>query len=291
MKVLVFGANGQLGQCLLPKLGDYEVIAATRSEVDLTRADAIEPYIAGVKPDYVVNLSAYTAVDKAESEAELAHAVNEHAVAAMARATAALDCPLLHVSTDFVFSGEQSTPYRVDDPCQPIGAYGRSKWAGEQAIAKHKPKGSIIVRTAWLYSDVGANFMLSMIRLMNERTSLGIVSDQVGSPTSAHSLADTVVRFLDQAGDGGNEGIYHWTDAGVASWYDFAIAIYEEALARDLVPPGVAIAPISSAEYPTPAKRPSFSVLDKSRTYEDVQAPKIHWREELRSVLDRLANQ
>lgn len=129
--------------------------------------------------------------------------------------------------------------------------------------------------------------MLSMLRLMNERSALGIVCDQVGTPTSAHSLADTLVRFLQRGGN----GIYHWTDAGVGSWYDFAVAIYEEALTRNLVPAGVSIAPIFSAEYPTPAKRPAFSVLDKSRTYLELDAPKVHWRQELRSVLDRLTEQ
>ncbi|MEE2732203.1 MAG: dTDP-4-dehydrorhamnose reductase [Pseudomonadota bacterium] len=287
MKVLVFGANGQLGQCLLPKLAGHDVVAATRAEIDLTDTQAIAPFITETQPDCVLNLSAYTAVDKAESEVELAYCINQHSVAAMAQACAALDRPLFHVSTDFVFSGNQSTPYTTDAPCQPIGAYGQSKFAGEQAIAQYHPGRSVIVRTAWLYSDVGANFLLSMLRLMRERDTLGIVCDQVGTPTSAYSLADTLVRFLDSGGN----GVYHWTDAGVASWYDFAVAIYEEAQARDLVPSGVKINPIFTADYPTPAKRPAYSVLDKSRTYDDVQAPKVHWRAELRAVLDRLASQ
>ncbi|MBA52910.1 MAG: dTDP-4-dehydrorhamnose reductase [Pseudomonadales bacterium] len=286
MKVLVIGAQGQLGQCLIPRLDGYEVVAASRSELDLSKVTNIVPYIKDISPQYVINLSAYTAVDKAESEVELAHTINEHAVASIAQACRDIDCPLLHVSTDFVFGGDKSEPYAVDAACQPIGAYGKSKWAGEQAIARYKPQGSIIIRTAWLYSDVGANFMLSMLRLMNQRDKLGIVSDQIGTPTSAHSLARIIVRFLQQGGN----GIYHWTDAGVASWYDFAVAIYEEGLVRGLVPPGVSIAPITTAEYPTPASRPAFSVLDKSRTYDAVQAPKIHWREELRQVLDRLAD-
>ena len=287
MKVMVVGAKGQLGQCLLPMLENYDVIPVSRADLDLTDTSSIAPFILAQSPDYVINLSAYTAVDKAESEPELAHLVNEHAVTEIAKASKALDCPLIHVSTDFVFAGNHSSPYSVDAPCNPIGVYGQSKLAGEQSIAKHKPDGSIIVRTAWLYSDVCANFMLSMIRLMNQRDALGIVCDQVGTPTSAYSLARTIVSFLKH----GDEGVYHWTDAGVASWYDFAVAIYEEALVRNLVPDGVSVAPIFTAEYPTPAKRPSFSVLDKSKTYSDIEAPKVHWREELRLVLDRLAKQ
>ena len=287
MRIMVVGAKGQLGQCLLPMLADYDVIPVSRAELDLSQTGSVAPFIQDQRPDYVINLSAYTAVDKAESEPELAHLVNEHAVAEIAKACDVLGCPLIHVSTDFVFAGNHSSPYPVDAPCNPIGMYGQSKLAGEQAIAKYKPEGSIIVRTAWLYSDVCANFMLSMIRLMNQRDSLGIVCDQVGTPTSAYSLAQTIVGFLKHGG----EGVYHWTDAGVASWYDFAVAIYEEGLIRNLVPKGVSVAPIFTAEYPTPAKRPSFSVLDKSKTYADIEAPKIHWREELRLVMDRLANQ
>ena len=287
MKVMVIGANGQLGQCLLPILEGYDVIPVSRAELDLTRTDSIAPFVQNAKADYVINLAAYTAVDKAEAETELAHQINEHAVAAMARVCNKLDCPLLHVSTDFVFPGNQSTPYSTEDTCKPIGAYGLSKWAGEEAIRTFHPGKSIILRTAWLYSDVAANFMLSMIRLMNQRDSLGIVCDQVGTPTSAHSLANTILGFLKSGG----EGTYHWTDAGVASWYDFAVAIYEEGLVRGLVPAGVNIAPIFTAEYPTPAQRPSYSVLDKSRTYTAIDAPKVHWRAELRSVMDRLVTQ
>lgn len=284
MKLLIFGSEGQLGRCLLPRLSGYELVVPSQLDVDFSRADSIGPTIDASRADYVINLAAYTAVDKAESEPELAEAINHLAVIEIARRCAELELPLLHISTDFVFSGSKSTPYKPVDPCMPLNRYGQSKRGGEQAILQHKPHRSIILRTAWLYSDCGANFLLTMLRLMRERTQLKIISDQTGTPTSAYSLADVIARFLSTSA----EGIYHWTDAGVASWYDFAVAIYEEALARDLVPPGVEIIPISSWQYPTPARRPDFSVLDKSQTCEALHVQPQHWRRELRSVLDRM---
>lgn len=285
MRVLVFGSGGQLGHCLLPRLEGHDIIAPGSAEVDFAQAGSVSEFIMQANADFVVNLAAYTAVDRAESEQELANRINHLAVREIAETSHQMQLPLLHVSTDFVFSGAQSTPFQPLDPCQPLGTYGQTKYDGEQAIIGTKPNNSVILRTAWVYSEFGSNFLLSMLRLMSERKSLGIVSDQVGTPTSAHSLANTIVEFINRPA----QGIYHWTDAGVASWYDFAVAIYEEAFARNLVPADVAILPISSREYPTPAKRPSFSVLDKSKTYSELGVAKVHWRQELRSVLDRIA--
>lgn len=284
MKLLIFGSEGQLGRCLLPRLSGYDLVVPSQRDVDFSCAESIGPTIDASRADYVINLAAYTAVDKAESEPELAEAINHLAVIEIARRCAELELPLLHISTDFVFSGSKSAPYKPVDPCLPLNRYGQSKRGGEQAILQHKPHRSIIVRTAWLYSDCGANFLLTMLRLMRERTQLKIICDQTGTPTSAYSLADVIARFLPTS----EEGIYHWTDAGVASWYDFAVAIYEEALVRDLVPPGVEILPISSWQYPTPARRPDFSVLDKSKTCEVLHVRPQHWRQELRAVLDRM---
>ena len=273
-----------MGRCLLPRLCEYDLVVPSQLDVDFTRTDSIGPTIASSGVDYVINLAAYTAVDKAESEPELAEAINHLAVVEIARRCAELQLPLLQISTDFVFSGSKSSPYKPVDPCMPLSRYGHSKRGGEQAILQYKPRRSIILRTAWLYSDCGANFLLTMLRLMRERPQLKIISDQTGTPTSAYSLADIIAKLLQTS----VEGIYHWTDAGVASWYDFAVAIYEEALARDLVPPGVEIVPIAGWQYPTPAKRPDFSVLDKSQTYATLQVQPQHWRQELRSVLDRM---
>ena len=285
MRILIFGTQGQLGTCLVPMLSDHTLITPTLEEVDFTRANTITSAIRSSNADYIINLAAYTAVDKAESQQELADAINHLAVAEIARACRDLELPLLQISTDFVFSGTQSTPYQPTDTCAPLSCYGLTKCAGEQAILELDLPNYVIVRTAWLYSDVGANFLLTMLRLMNERKLLNVVADQIGTPTSAYSLSAAIQRFVELP----SGGIYHWTDAGAASWYDFAVAIYEEALIRNLVPPGVQIYPISSAEYPTPAKRPSYSVLDKSATYAALDMQPIHWREQLRQVLDHIA--
>jgi len=283
MKVVIFGASGQTGKCLTPLLDQHELVTPASQDVNFTRRGDIAAFLHDAAADYVINLAAYTAVDKAESELDLAIAINGDAVGEMAAACNARSTPLLHVSTDFVFDGTHSSPLHPAAPCAPLGAYGQSKYLGEQAILATGAN-SVILRTAWVYSNHGANFMLSMLRLMNERKELNIVADQIGTPTSAYSLARTIREFMSRS----LQGIYHWTDAGAASWYDFAVAIYEEASVRNLVPAGVKINPIPCSQYPTPAKRPAYSVLDKSSTYVDLDMDRIHWRQELREVLDLL---
>ena len=278
MKVLVTGAAGQVGKALLasaPK--DWDVIGLGRSELDLADTAAIRALVDEVRPDVLINAAAYTAVDKAESEPELARQVNADAVSAMAHALGHTGGRLVHVSTDFVFDGTGSAPYRSDDLRNPLSVYGASKAAGEDAAGPD----AIICRTSWVYAPGGSNFVRTMLRLMTERDELRVVDDQIGSPTSAAGLAATLWALADK----GRPGIYHHRDAGVASWYDFAVAIAEEALAIGLIERVPTILPIATTDYPTPAMRPHFSVLDDRDTRLLLGDRPPHWRTALRTML------
>ena len=286
MKVLVTGAGGQLGQALRRTVPAAISLAAfTRAELDLTDADAVCAAVVDFAPDWVVNAAAYTAVDRAEREPERAYAVNAAAVRHLAEAARDTGARLAQVSTDFVFPGDSAHPYRPDDAPAPLGVYGASKLAGERAAREALGTRALIVRTAWVYAPEGHNFVRTMLRLLRERDRLGVVADQVGSPTSAHGLAGALWALLG-AGLGGTQ---HWTDAGVASWYDFAVAIQEEALALGLLERAVPIRPLTTAEYPTPARRPAYGVLDKTATWAALGYTAPHWRVALRQVLRELA--
>ncbi|MEJ2677022.1 MAG: dTDP-4-dehydrorhamnose reductase [Acidihalobacter sp.] len=263
MRVLITGAGGQLGRELQRTAPAGAVLAApTHAELDITDAAAVRRYCAEFDPEWIVNAAAYTAVDRAESEASQAYVVNAEAVRHLAEAAQAQGARLAQVSTDFVFDGAQGRPYRPDDAPHPLGVYGASKLAGERAAAEVLGERALIVRTAWVYAAQGHNFMRTMLRLMRERDRLGVVADQIGTPTSARGLAEALWAML----AAGLSGIQHWTDAGVASWYDFALAIRDEALALGLLERAVPVAPLTTAEYPTPAPRAPFTVLDKSAT-------------------------
>lgn len=278
MKALITGAAGQLGRALLASApGGIALIAADRAECDLTNGDAVRAFILAKRPDIVINAAAYTAVDKAESEEELALAINGTAVAAMASALRDIGGRLVHVSTDFVFDGSSAQAYRPQDARNPLSAYGRTKAVGEDAAGPD----ALIVRTAWVYTAGGANFVRTMLRLMATRDSLGVVADQIGSPTWAPGLAATIWRLIDSRAS----GIFHHCDAGTASWYDFAVAIQEEALALGLLERAVPIRPIGTADYPTPARRPAFSLLDCSATRALLGDGHTHWRTNLRAML------
>lgn len=282
MKVLIVGAAGQLGRALQRTVPEHiELIPWDRSQLDLSQTDAIAARVQSVRPAVLINASAYTAVDLAESQPQQAHAINAQAVGALANACAAQGTKLVHVSTDFVFDGALGRPYRPSDATAPLGVYGISKVVGEKLIAAQSNLNWSVVRTAWVYSSTGKNFMLTMLRLFKERPVVRVVADQVGTPTSAGSLAQCVWR----AATGDARGILHFTDAGAATWYDFAVAIYEEAQALGLVTNTVDIQPIRTSEYPTPARRPSYSVLDVSATYEALGVKPVHWRTNLREVL------
>ena len=232
MRILLTGANGQLGQALQPKLaGLGEVIAADRTVVDLSQTDQLYNQVTALEPDVIVNAAAYTAVDRAEGEPALAQAVNGDAPGILGQVASDHQGFLFHVSTDYVFNGSQGRPYLETDPTDPLGVYGRSKLAGEQAIAQTAPKNSAIIRTAWVYGVGGTgNFVKTMLRLGGDRPELQVVADQIGSPTWTGDLAAAIAQLIPLRGED-LAGIYHYTNSGAASWYDFAVAIFEEAKA------------------------------------------------------------
>jgi len=283
MKVLLTGAAGQLGQALIAsKPAGIHLIPCSRAELDLADPAACQAAVHAHRPDWLINAGAYTAVDKAESEPELAQAVNAGSPAAFAQALQATGGRLLQVSTDFVFNGAQGSPYRPDQPVDPLGVYGASKAAGEAAAAEVLEAGRLcIMRTSWVYGPVGKNFLLTMLRLMREREQLGVVADQVGCPTATAGLAQACWAVLEQ----GVSGVQHWSDVGAASWYDFAVAIAELGQAAGLLENPARINPITTADYPTPAQRPSYSLLDCTATRQALQRSPLHWREALRQVM------
>lgn len=279
MKALVTGINGQVGKALLATVPTgWTCVGLDRQALDLTDADAIAQIVEAERPDLVLNPAAYTAVDKAESEQALAHAINAEAPVAFANALARTGGRLVQVSTDFVFDGTSGTGYRPDDARNPQSVYGATKAAGELGAGPD----AIIVRTSWVYAAGGANFVRTMLRLMRERETLSVVADQIGSPTWATGLAQTLWGLALV----GKPGIYHHRDAGVASWYDFAVAIAEEAQALGLLERMPRILPIATTDYPTPARRPSFSVLDVSLTRATLGDEPVHWRSNLRTMLE-----
>ncbi len=275
---LVTGVGGQLGKALLATRPDgWNCVPLNRAALDLSDPDGIARIVDFHQPDLVINAGAYTDVDRAEAEPELAQAVNAGAPAAFARALAGSTGRFLQVSTDFVFDGQSGHSYRPGDLRNPQSVYGASKAAGEDAAGSD----AIIVRTSWVHAAGGNNFVRTMLRLIRERRELRVVADQIGSPTWATGLAQTLwgLAAKDQP------GIYHHRDAGVASWYDFAEAIVEEASAIGLITRIPGIIPIATADYPTPALRPSFSVLDVSATRALMGDCHIHWRTNLKSML------
>lgn len=283
MKVLLTGSTGQLGRALLASRPTaLDLIAPGRDELDLSDATSIHTAVRRIAPQAIINAGAYTAVDKAESQREIAFAINAEGPAVLARYCADAGARLLQVSTDFVFDGARGSPYPPDAPTNPLSVYGASKRRAEEIIATTADLHWQIVRTAWVYAAEGRNFMLTMLRLFRERPAVNVVCDQIGTPTSASSLARCVWRILD---DGAAQTIFHYTDAGVASWYDFAVAIYEEARALGLLANIVQINPIATRQYQTPARRPAYSVLDKRSSIERLQLQPNHWRVELRKVL------
>ncbi len=281
-RVLVLGAGGQLGRELQYTVDpQLECTALARHELDIGDLEAVRARFTELLPQVVINAAAYTAVDAAEGDSAAAHRGNVDGPANLARVCLETGARLLHVSTDFVFDGEASRPYRSSDPAAPLGEYGRSKLAGEQAVLGILPQ-ALVMRSGWVYSRFGNNFVKTMLRLMSERDELGVVADQVGTPTWARGLAGALWLA---AGRNDLSGIYHWSDAGECSWYDFAVAICEEASALGLLERRVNIRPISTSDYPTAAKRPRYSVLDKTRSWQDLGLQGVHWRAQLRTML------
>lgn len=278
MKALIVGGKGQLGRGLAATAPQgIEIVSHDVDTLDITDRAAVEALVDAVKPELILNAAAYTAVDKAESEEDIANAVNATAVGILADAARNVGAPLVHVSTDFVFDGLSGVPYAPSAAPNPVSAYGRTKLAGEVAAGE----GALIVRTAWVYAPTGGNFVRTMLRLMSQHPQVRVVADQIGTPTYAPGLAAALWTMAGQ----GVTGIHHYTDAGAASWYDFAVAIQEEALTIGLLEQAVPIVPIATADYPTPAKRPHYSVLDKASTFAALGGPTPHWRANLRIML------
>lgn len=280
MKLLVAGSGGQLGRALVANApAGWQVVAPPEAEFDATDPAAAPRWLAETGATALINAAAYTAVDRAESEPELAHRINAEAAGRLAAAAAAAGARFAHVSTDFVFDGSACRPIPPAAEPAPIGAYGLTKLAGERAVLSAHPA-ALVVRTAWVYAASGNNFVRTMLRLMAERDEVRVVADQIGTPTHAASLARALFLLLKAEAS----GVHHWTDAGVASWYDFAVAIQEEALAFGLLDRAVPVRPIRTEDYPTPARRPAYSVLDKTATWA-ITGPARHWRTELRDCL------
>lgn len=287
MKVLITGARGQVGQAMLRSVpGGCDVHAPGREELDISSGDAVRAIAQRVRPDVIVNAAAYTAVDQAETHSRVCFQVNAEGPLFLARCARELGARLLQISTDFVFDGKASSPYLPGADPKPLSVYGESKRIGEQAVLQTLGDGAVVLRTAWVYASWGSNFLRTMLRLMAERRSVRVVADQVGSPTAAQSVANVLWKLVERADI---HGIYHWTDAGVASWYDFAVAIAEEGASLQLLPPDIEVLPIPTADYPTPARRPAYSVLDKQSTYATLGLRPIHWRANLRATLKEIA--
>jgi dTDP-4-dehydrorhamnose reductase len=297
MKVLITGKGGQLAWELEQTAPAHlEVISFDAKQLDITNQAMVNETLITHSPDIVINAAAYTAVDKAETDQETAYAVNEKGSEFLALACKEINAKLIHVSTDFVFDGTKTTPYQTDDAPNPINVYGDSKLQGDLKISHILGEQACIIRTAWVYSTHGNNFVKTMLRLMAEKEQLGVVYDQVGTPTWAKGLAEMIWGLVAHPSQPQqtetpatlSSSLYHWTDAGVASWYDFAVAIQELAIEKGMLEKPIPVRPIPASDYPTPAVRPSFSVIDKTTAEQASGVETAHWRKQLSSMLDEL---
>ena len=289
---MLLGSTGQLGATLSPVLAQIgKLIATDRSALDFMNVEKVRNFVHDCKPSVIVNAAAYTAVDKAESEQELARAVNAIAPAALAQAARDNDALLIHYSTDYVFDGSKASAYIESDPVNPLNAYGRTKAEGEAAVEKSGCR-YLIFRTSWVYSERGANFLLTMLRLARQRDELRIVNDQVGAPTSTHSLArataDIVQRYSAEEWTDGRSGLYHMADRGSTSWFGFAKAILDRASTL-IGTPLPRLTPIASAEYPTAARRPLNSILSCEKLQGALGMSMPNWESSLEEVLHAVA--
>lgn len=288
LNVLVTGSNGQLGS-ELRRLLDHSKDTiqnttfhfVTRNELDLSNLCKVEDFFEGKRFDAIINCAAYTAVDKAESEQELADAINHRFVSMLSKIAKRDNAKLIHISTDYVFDGKNHRPYIENDLTDPQGVYGRTKRDGENAILTVAPSNTIIIRTSWVYSSYGNNFVKTMLRLGKERESLGVIFDQVGTPTYARDLAEAILEILPKI-DNQVPEIYHFSNEGAASWYDFAKAIFELSAVK------CSVNPITTDQYPTPASRPHYSLLNKTKIKKDFNLSIPYWRDSLKTCLQEL---
>lgn len=282
-KVLVIGSSGQLAselKQLQNQFPNYDFLFTSQSDIDIIDSNSIRSVFDSFTPNFLINCAAYTAVDKAESESEQAFAINEKGVENIALICKEYDCYLIHISTDFVFDGHKSSPYKEEDPTNPLSVYGQSKLKGEKAI-QDSGCDYTIIRTSWLYSSFGHNFVKTMIRLGTEKELLHVVSDQIGSPTYCADLAFLILSKLERFPEHKNN-LYHYSNEGVASWYDFA---YEIIQMNELA---TKVKPILTISYPTPAKRPTYSIMDKSKIKQDFNIEIPHWKESLAKCILQL---
>jgi dTDP-4-dehydrorhamnose reductase len=288
VKVLLAGASGQVGQALLDSVPSYiDLRALTRPELDVSDADAVHAAVSAFRPQLIINAAAYTAVDKAETEPKLADASNAQGPRHLAQAAHALPgCRLLHISTDYVFDGAATEAYKPGDSTNPLSVYGRSKLLGEHAVFEVLGERGVVLRTAWVYAARGKNFLLTMLRLMRERGAVRVVADQHGTPTAAGSIARALWAIAERPQI---KGILHWTDAGSATWYDFAVAIAEEGGAVGLLAKPVEVTAITTAEYPTPAHRPANSVLDIRESMAQLALTPTPWQVNLHATLEGIS--
>jgi dTDP-4-dehydrorhamnose reductase len=285
MRVLVVGAGGQLGRLVVAQAPYNRKVSSYVSAVcDISDRKQLQQVLAKTSPELIINCAAYTKVDLAESDPDRAWAVNEAGLRNLAELSGP-DVRILHVSTDFVFDGSATAPYPPEAPTNPLGVYGASKLAGERVLLELAPTRSVIVRTAWVYAAEGQNFLNTMLRLLRTRDELKVVNDQRGTPTAAHGLARVLWAFAERPE---LQGIYHWTDGGEATWYEFACEIQRQARARELLLREIPVLPISTSDYPTPARRPAYSVLDKSKTWQALGLESQPWQQLLGETLDQL---
>ncbi|MFI8481158.1 dTDP-4-dehydrorhamnose reductase [Pseudomonas sp. NPDC078700] len=290
MRVLITGAHGQVGHELVRLApAGFTVIALGSAELDISNPEQVASKVVELQPQLIINAAAYTAVDKAESEIDHAYAVNAKGPENLATATGKLGIPLLHISTDYVFSGDATTPYKESDATGPTGVYGASKLAGEMAVAKHCPH-HIILRTSWVFGAHGNNFVKTMLRLAQARDELGVVADQQGCPTSAASIAKALwalaTEFFKEGGL--NWGTYHFSNTPATTWHGFSEEIFRQAVELKMLAKAPKVNPINTVDYPTPAQRPAWSVMDCSLIQEKLNIELSDWRDELAEMLKEI---
>ena len=283
-KILVTGSNGQLGkelQRICNTLPGHEFIFLSKSDMPVNQFEMVRHIFNTLKPAYCINCAAYTAVDKAEEEKDLAFEINGEAVGVLAAVCLEHETKFIHISTDYVFNGKGDKPYLESDETSPVNAYGASKLKGEEEAFKYNPD-SLIIRTSWVYSEFGKNFVKTMLRLMADKNSISVVNDQVGSPTYAADLADVILKIIQL--QEWKPGIYHFSNEGVITWFDFANAI------KEIASTNTAIHPISTAEFPTPAQRPAYSVFNKQKIQDAFGINLKDWKASLASCIQRIEN-
>ncbi|KYK81339.1 dTDP-4-dehydrorhamnose reductase [Aggregatibacter actinomycetemcomitans serotype e str. SC936] len=285
-KFLITGANGQVGHCLTQQLqGKHEILAVDHDELDITNQSAVKKTVKNFRPDLVINAAAHTAVDRAETEIELSEAINVKGPQYLAEAAKSVGAAILHISTDYVFDGRRAGKYKETDATDPQSIYGKTKLAGEQAVVEANDK-FIVLRTAWVFCEHGSNFVKTMLRLAKTRDTLGVVADQIGGPTYAGDIAAALIQIAEKiiAGKSVEYGIYHFTGEPYVSWCDFARAIFDEAVSQNMLEKVPLVNAITTADYPTPAKRPANSCLDLTKIQQVFGIQPSDWQRALKNI-------